>query len=120
MSFSRIQQFSIVFAFIMVTWALLPFFNLGGMSVDSNSVASSTILILIGIAYPLVVFKPQWNKSVLLIEGIVFVVVGLTFLQDPYNILFFIIGLFFIVLAILAYVRKLPSGILKFFYKKPK
>lgn len=120
MSYSKIQQFSIVFAFVMITWGLLPFFNLDIMSLTPNSIASSTILFLIGIAYPLIVFKPQWNKAVLLIEGIVFASVGLAFLEPLYNLLFLIIGAFFAILAILAYARKLPAGILRFFYKKPK
>ncbi|MCL2687636.1 MAG: hypothetical protein FWE58_03795 [Methanobrevibacter sp.] len=116
----RIQQLSIVFAFVMIIWASLPFLNLGGMSIDSNSIASSVIFVLIGIAYPLVVFKPQWNKIVLLIEGIVFIAVGLIFLEFPYELFFIIIGIIFTILAILAYLRKLPSGLLRFFYKNPK
>ena len=120
MRYSRIQQFSIIFAFVMITWGLLPFFNLANSYLSSDSIASSIVLFLLGIAYPLIVFKPQWNKSVLLIEGIVFAVVGLVLLQPLYNLLFLIIGGFFVILAILAYLKKLPSGILKFFYKKPK
>ncbi|MBZ9569944.1 hypothetical protein KQY27_00025 [Methanobrevibacter sp. TMH8] len=120
MSYSRIQQFSIVFAFIMITWGLLPFFNLDNTFLTSNTIASSTILFLIGIAYPLIVFKPQWNKAVLMIEGIVFAAVGLAFLQPLYNLIFLIIGAFFAILAILAYAKKLPSRLLKFFYKTPK
>ena len=120
MSYSRIQQFSIVFAFIMVTWGLLPFFNLDNSSLAADSIASSTILFLLGIAYPLTVFKPQWNKAILLIEGIVFAIVGLVFFKPLYNLFFLIIGGFFAILAILAYIKKLPSGFLRFFYKKPK
>jgi len=104
----------------MIAWGLLPFFNLAGMSLNDNSIASSIILFLVGIAYPLIVFNPQWNKAVLLIEGIVFAVVGFVFLEPFYNILFLFIGVILVILAILAYVKKLPNGLLKFFYKSSK
>lgn len=104
----------------MITWGLLPFFNLDNTSLSLNSIASSTVLFLVGIAYPLIVFKPQWNKAVLLIEGIVFASVGLALLQPLYNLFFLIIGAFFAILAILAYAKKLPPQILRFFYKTPK
>jgi hypothetical protein len=120
MSYSRVQQFSIIFAFIMLTWALLPFFNLAGMTINANSIATSTILALVGIAYPLVLLKPQWNKPMLLIEGFVFAAVGLIFLQPLDNLLFFIIGVFLAIIAVLAYARKLPNGLLRLFYKTPK
>ncbi|MDR2967415.1 MAG: hypothetical protein LBU74_05665 [Methanobacteriaceae archaeon] len=117
MIISRIQQFSVIFAFIMISWAMLPFFGYGAL--DNVSIATSLVLMLIGIAYPLSLFKPQWNKALLLAEGIIFAVVGLIFLK-PYDILFLIIGLGLVILAILAYMRKLPNGLLKFFYKSPK
>jgi len=101
----------------MISWGILPFFNLDGMSLNNNSIASSIILFLVGIAYPLIVFNPQWNKAVLLIEGIIFAVVGLVFLEPLYNILFLIIGVIFAILALLAYAKKLPKGLLRFFYK---
>ena len=115
MKINRVQQFSVIFTFIMISWAILPFFGYG--TLDNTSIATSVVLVLIGVAYPLSLFKPQWNKAILLIEGIIFGAVGLIFLD---NLLFLIFGLALSILAILAYMKKLPKGFLKFFYKSPK
>lgn len=118
MRINRTQQFSVIFAFIMVSWALLPFF---GLSVfDDTTIATSIVFCLIGIAYPLTLFKPQWNKALLLLEGIIFAVTGLIFLHPLNNLLFLIIGALLAILAIFAYMKKLPKNFLKFFYKTPK
>jgi hypothetical protein len=118
MKTSRIQQFSIIFAFIMISWGMLPF--LGYSTLDNVTIATSIVLILIGVAYPLSVFKPQWNKSLVFFEGIIFATVGQIFLEPLDNFLFLIIGIALVILAILAYARKLPNGLLKFFYRSPK
>lgn len=118
MKISKIQQFSIVFAFIMIAWAMLPF--LGYSTLDNMSIATSAILILIGVAYPLSIFKPQWNKSLLFFEGIIFAAIGQIFLKPLDSYLFLIIGIALAMLAILAYLRKLPNSLLKFFYRTPK
>lgn len=118
MKINKIQQFSVIFAFIMISWGMLPFFGYGAL--DNTNIATSVILMLVGIAYPLSLFKPQWNKSLLLLEGIIFAAAGLIFLKPLYNLLFIIIGVALAILAILAYARKLPNSLLKFFYKTPK
>ena len=118
MKISRIQQFSVIFTFIMISWAILPFFGYG--TLDNTSIATSVVLILIGVAYPLSLFKPQWNKALLFFEGIIFAAVGLIFLKSFDSLLFLIIGVALAILAILAYSKKLPNGLLKFFYKTPK
>ena len=118
MRINRIQQFSIMFAFILVSWAMLPFFGLSPF--DDTTVATSIILALIGIAYPIAVLKPQWNKSLLFFEGIIFAALGYIFLEPLGNPLIFIIGVLLVIIAILAYIRKLPRGLLKFFYQKPR
>jgi len=118
MKIGRIQQFSIVFMFIMVSWAMLPFVGYG--TLNNTSIATSIILALIGVAYPLSLFKPQWNKSLVFFEGIIFAATGLIFLKDFDSLLFLILGGALAILAILAYARKLPNGLLKFFYKTPK
>ena len=120
MYIKRVQQFSIIFAMILILWAVLPFFNMGGMTANDTSIATSTILILLGIAYPIVVFKPQWNKAMLLIEGLVFIAIGVIFLKPLANPLLIILGVLLVVVAILAYLKKLPKGLLKFFYKTPR
>ena len=115
MSYSRIQQFSIVFAFIMITWGLLPFFNIGGTTLNNNTLATSTILFLIGIAYPIIIFIPEWKKAILLVEGIIFASVGAAFLEPFFNLYFLVIGILFIVVSVLAYAEKLPRFMLRFF-----
>ena len=102
----------------MIAWGMTPFFGYG--TLDNTSIATSTILILIGIAYPLAVFKPQWNKALLFFEGIIFAALGLIFLKSFDSLLFLIIGAALAILSILAYSRKLPNNLLKFFYRSPK
>lgn len=104
----------------MVSWALLPFFNLTGMEFNANSIVTSIVLILLGIAHPLVIFKPQWNKAILLIEGLVFAAAGLIFLEPLDNLFLLITGSFLIIISLLAYIKKLPRNLLRFFYKTPK
>ena len=116
----RVQQFSIIFAIVLILWAILPFLNLGGMTFTDTTIATSTILILVGIAYPIVVFKPQWNKAMLFIEGLVFIAIGIIFLKQLANPILIILGVLLVIIAILAYLQKLPKGLLKFFYKTPK
>jgi len=118
MSYSRIQQFSIVFAFIMITWALLPFFNIGGTTLNNNTLATSTILFLLGIAYPIIIFIPEWKKAILLVEGIIFASVGVAFLQPLFNLFFLIIGILFVAVSVLAYAEKLPKFLSRFFHTK--
>ena len=118
MKTNRIQQFSIFFAFIMISWAMLPFFGLA--TFNETSIATSIILILIGIAYPLAVIKPQWNKSLLFFEGLIIATLGFIFLEPLGSPLLLIIGVALAILSVLAYMRKLPNGLLKFFYKAPK
>ena len=116
MKTTRIQQFSIIFFFIMLSWAMLPFFGFG--TLDDVSIATSIVLILIAVAYPLVLIKPQWNKSLLFCEGIIFAAVGFILIKSLAILM--IIGLVLVILSILAYMRKLPKSLLKFFYKTPK
>jgi hypothetical protein len=79
--------------------------------------ATAIILILIAIAYFVILFNPGWTKAVFFFEGIVIGVSGYMLLAYPYNIGFAVVGLIIIIIAILAYLRKLPPGILKWFYR---
>ena len=78
---------------------------------------SLCILFLIGIAYIVIVAKPQWAKAVFFFEGIIIGISGYTLLATPYNYLLGIIGLAIVVIAVLAYLQKLPMSILKYFYR---
>ncbi|MBE6506134.1 MAG: hypothetical protein E7Z73_10475 [Methanobrevibacter millerae] len=115
---SRIKTFKmlgVLLAVVLIIVGILPVIR--GDVLTNDSITTSIILILLGIAYIIITFKPEWTKAVFFFEGIVIGVVGYTILAFPYNIGFAIIGLIIIAIAVLAYLMKLPKGILKFFYR---
>ena len=109
------KMFGVLLAVVLIIVGILPVIR--GNVLTNDSIATSIILILLGIAYIIITFKPEWTKAVFFFEGIVIGVVGYTILAFPYNIGFAIIGLIIIAIAVLAYLMKLPKGILKFFYR---
>lgn len=110
-----IKMLGMVLAIMLIVIGILPIVR--GNVLTNDTIATSIILILLGIAYLIISFRPEWTKAVFFFEGIVIGVVGYTILAFPYNICFAIIGLFIIAIAILAYLMKLPQGMLKFFYR---
>ena len=110
-----IKMLGMVLAVMLIVIGILPIIK--GEVLTNDSIATSIILILLGIAYLIISFKPEWTKAVFFFEGIVIGVVGYSILAFPYNIGFAIIGLLIIAIAILAYLMKLPQGMLKFFYR---
>ncbi|WP_295722962.1 hypothetical protein [uncultured Methanobrevibacter sp.] len=119
MSFkSRMHMYSILFLFVMISLAISPFYL--GEPLTNENLATSFLISLVGVAFPLVSFRPEWNKAMLLIEGILFALIGYTFLINPYNYVFLVFGLLLIVISILAYVKKLPPRFLRFFYQSSK
>lgn len=115
---SRIKTFKmlgIVLAIVLIFVGILPIIR--GDVLTNGTIATSIILVLLGIAYIVITLKPEWTKAVFFFEGIVIGGVGYTILPIPYNIGFAIIGFIIIVIAILAYLMKLPKSILKFFYR---
>lgn len=115
---SRIKTFKMLgmlLAVVLIIVGILPVIR--GEVLTNDSIATSIILILLGIAYIIISFRPEWTKAVFFFEGIVIGVVGYTILAFPYNIGFAIIGIIIIAIAVLAYLMKLPKGILKFFYR---
>lgn len=115
---SRIKTFKMLgmlLAVVLIIVGILPVIR--GEVLTNDSIATSIILILLGIAYIIITFKPEWTKAVFFFEGIVIGVVGYTILAFPYNIGFAIIGIIIIAIAVLAYLMKLPKGIIKFFYR---
>ena len=105
----------ILLALMLIVWAVTPF--LRHQTITLEIMATAIILILIAVAYFIILFNPSWTKAVFFFEGIVIGVVGYSILAFPYNIGFAIIGLLIIAIAILAYLMKLPQGMLKFFYR---
>ncbi len=105
----------VMLAVMLIVWAVSPF--LRHQPITNDVMATAIILILIAIAYFIILFNPSWTKAVFFFEGIVIGVSGYMLLNYPYNIEFAVVGLIIIVIAILAYLRKLPPSILKWFYK---
>lgn len=105
----------VMLALMLIIWGLAPI--LRGQPLTDDILITAIVLILIAIAYLIIMFKPPWTKAVFFFEGIVIGISGYILLSYPYNIEFVIIGLIIIIIAILAYLRKLPASILKFFYK---
>lgn len=115
---SRIKTFKMlgmILAVMLIVVGILPIVR--GEALTNDTIATSIILILLGIAYLIISFRPEWTKAVFFFEGIVIGVVGYTILAFPYNLGFAVIGLIIIAIAILAYLMKLPQGMLKFFYR---
>ena len=105
----------VLLALILIVWAISPF--LTHKPITTDVIATAIILILIAVAYFIILFNPGWTKAVFFFEGIVIGVSGYMLLDFPYNIEFVIVGLIIIIIAILAYLEKLPPNILKWFYR---
>jgi hypothetical protein len=105
----------VMLAVMLIVWAVAPFIR--HQPITNDVMATAIILILIAIAYFVILFNPGWTKAVFFFEGIVIGVSGYMLLAYPYNIGFAVVGLIIIIIAILAYLRKLPPGILKWFYR---
>lgn len=110
----NIKLLGILLAVMVIFLGVRPLFT---QTITNDSIASAIILVLIGIAYIVIVAKPQWAKAVFFFEGIIIGISGYTLLATPYNYLLGIIGLAIVVIAVLAYLQKLPMGILKYFYR---
>ena len=105
----------VLLALALVVWAIMPF--LTHKPITNEVMATAIILIMIAIAYCIILFNPSWLKAVFFFEGIVIGVCGYMLLDFPYNIGFAIVGLIIIIIAIFAYLQKLPPNILKWFYR---
>ena len=91
---SRIKTFKMlgmVLAVMLIVVGILPIVR--GEALTNDTIATSIILILLGIAYLIISFRPEWTKAVFFFEGIVIGVVGYTILAFPYNVGFAVIGL---------------------------
>ena len=105
----------VMLALMLIVWGIAPF--LRHQPITNDVIATAIILILIAIAYFIILFNPGWTKAVFFFEGIVIGVSGYMLLAHPYNIELAVVGLFIILIAILAYLQKLPPSILKWFYR---
>lgn len=105
----------VMLALMLILWGVSPI--LRGETLTNDAIATAIILVLIAIAYFVILFNPSWTKAVFFMEGIVIAVSGYLLLDYPYSIEFIIIGLIIIIIAVLAYLEKLPANILRWFYK---
>ena len=105
----------ILLALMLIVWAITPF--LRHQTITLEVMATAIILILIAVAYFIILFNPSWTKAVFFFEGIVIAVSGYMLLDYPYSLEFVIVGLIIIIIAVLAYLQKLPPSILKWFYR---
>ena len=105
----------VLLALMLVIWAILPI--LRHQPLNNELIATAIILIMIAAAYLVILFNPSWTKAVFFFEGIIIGVSGYILLSHPFNAIFLVIGLFIVVIAILAYIQKLPAGVLKWFYR---
>ena len=105
----------VMLAVMLIVWGISPIIR--HQPLTNDVIATAIILILIAIAYLIIMFNPSWTKAVFFFEGIVIGVSGYMLLDFPYNIELLIVGLIIVIIAILAYLQKLPPNILKWFYK---
>ncbi len=105
----------VMLALMLILWGLSPIFRHQAMTNDV--IATAIILIMIGVAYLIILFNPSWLKAVFFFEGIIIGVCGYMLLDYPYNLGFSVVGLIIVIIAILAYLQKLPPNILKWFYR---
>ena len=115
---SNVKMFKllgVILALMLIVWAIAPFFR--NQPITNDTIATAIILILIAIAYFIILFNPSWTKAVFFLEGIIIGVVGYMLLAFPYNIELAVVGLIIIIIAVLAYLQKLPPAMLKWFYR---
>ena len=105
----------VALALMLIVWALTPIFR--HQALTNDVIATSIILILIAVAYLIILYNPSWTKAVFFFEGIVIGVCGYVLLDYPFNIELVVVGVIIIIIAILAYLQKLPPSILKWFYR---
>lgn len=105
----------VLLALMLIVLGIAPI--LRHQPLTNDVIATAIILILIAVAYFIILFNPGWTKAVFFFEGIGIGAVGYMLLDVPYNFGFAVLGLIIIIIAILAYLQKLPPSILKWFYR---
>ncbi len=109
----NMKLLGILLAIMVIFLGIRSLFN----EINNDNIATAIILTLIGLAYIIIVFKPGWAKAVFFFEGIIIGLSGYLLLAIPYNYLLGCVGIVIVVIAILAYLQKLPMSILKYFYR---
>ena len=107
----------ILLAFSVILMVLGFWYYVDANPVTYDVIASSVVLIVVGWTLAMSVFEPSWTKAAILIDGLIFVLVGITFLLMPYNLIFIIFGIVLLAIAVAAYLGKLPKSFLRLFHK---
>ncbi|MDR2830600.1 MAG: hypothetical protein LBB45_06175 [Methanobrevibacter sp.] len=98
MDFRQHQKiFSIFFAIIFIVWAL---FTYSTNNATSEDLALNFIIVIVGITYPLVIFKTNLSKIFLLVEGILVFSIGMLYLTFYPKILFCAIGMLLVIASV--------------------
>ena len=105
----------VMLAVMLIVWAISPFIT--HKPITNDVLATAIIFILIAIAYFVILYNSSWTKAVFFFEGIIIGASGFILLDYPYSVEFLIVGLIIVIIAILAYLQKLPPSILKWFYR---
>ncbi|MDR3292354.1 MAG: hypothetical protein LBT10_09445 [Methanobrevibacter sp.] len=105
MDFRQHQKiFSIFFAIIFISWGLFTLYSTN--NITNEDLVLNFIIVIVGITYPLVIFKTNLSKIFILIEGILFLCVGILYLQFYPKILFCSIGVLLLIASIFIHYRR--------------
>ena len=114
MRFTKKSIILLAFSVILMVLGLWNYVSAHPVTYDI--IASSVVLIVVGWTLAMSVFEPSWTKAAIFIDGLIFVLVGITFLLMPYNLIFIIFGIVLLVIAVAAYLGKLPKSFLRLFH----
>ena len=115
MRFTKKSIILLAFSVILMVLGLWNYVSAHPVTYDI--IASSVVLIVVGWTLALSIFEPTWTKAAILIDGLIFMLVGITFLLMPYNLIFILFGIILLAIAIAAYLGKLPVSFLRLFHK---
>ena len=104
----------LVFSAVLIVLGLWNYADPHPVTLDV--IASSVVLVVVGWTLALTVFGPTWTKAAIFIDGLIFLMVGITFLLMPYNLIFILFGVILLVIAVAAYLGKLPKSFLRLFH----
>ena len=100
MRLNRSEMISILFAAVLIIWGIMYILDKG--TSDPLTIPTSLLFFVMGIAYPIEVFKPEWSKPVWIIQGSALAIFGIFVFEFPENLIFIAIGGTLIVLSLLS------------------
>lgn len=109
-----IKNLGFILAIMLIIWGIYQVIT--AKLITNEIIVTAIILIMLGVAYSLILYNKSWTKAIFFFEGLIIGVSGHLFLDNLYGISFLIIGFIIVIIAILAYIQKLPASILKWFY----